>query len=416
MAKEFSREIVKVLEKRILEKRKFIQVVAGPRQVGKTTAIKQLLAKNLIFAKRYSVDTLNAAGGNWIDTIWEEMRAEMTERGETEGLLVIDEIQKIQNWSEYVKKNWDEDSWNDLGLKVIILGSSRLLLQRGLSESLMGRFELNYVGHWSYQEMRAAFGVTPEQYAWFGGYPGAAEYITQGDEQRFKDYVSNAIVEASLNNDVMSLTDIRKPVLLKRLFEFATSYSSQILSYNKILGQLNEPGNTSTLSHYLRLLDQAGLVVGLDTYSKKLVKTRAASPKFQAHNTALISSGQQTQTFQDAVTDPVYWGRVVESVVGAHLLAEVNRQHNIKLFYWRDGSDEMDFVLQSGDEIVGIEVKSKVSERVPRNIAIFQERFPEAKTMLVGSDGMDWKKFITMSGEDIFRFVGYRQNIKRKVE
>jgi predicted AAA+ superfamily ATPase len=406
MAKEFERDIVKTLEKRVLEKRKFIQVVAGPRQVGKTTAIKQLLTKNLIFAKRYSVDALNASGGKWIDMVWEEMRSEMTERGEKEGLLVIDEIQKIQNWSEYVKKNWDEDSWNDFNLKVVILGSSRLLLQKSLSESLMGRFELNYVGHWSYQEMHTAFGVSPEQFAWFGGYPGAAEYINQTDEQRFKDYVSNAIVEASLNNDVISLTDIRKPVLLKRLFEFAASYSSQILSYNKILGQLSEPGNTSTLAHYLQLLDQAGLVAGLDTCSKKLVKVRASSPKFQVHNTALISAGQQTQTFKGVITDPVYWGRVVESVVGAHLLAETSKKPSVKLFYWRDGNDEMDFVLKSGDRVIGIEVKSKISERSPHNITVFEKHFPEAKTLLVGGDGMDWKKFIIMSVEDIFRLVG----------
>jgi predicted AAA+ superfamily ATPase len=215
----------------------------------------------------------------------------------------------------------------------------------------------------------------------------------------------NAIVEASLNNDVISLTNIRKPVLLKRLFEFAASYSSQILSYNKILGQLDEPGNTSTLAHYLQLLDQAGLVAGLDTYSKKLVKTRAASPKFQVHNTALISSGQQTRTFKDALADPVYWGRVVESAVGAHLLAETSKKRSVKLYYWRDGNDEMDFVLKSGEKVVGIEVKSKVTERSPRNIMIFKEKFSEAKTLLVGGDGLDWKKFITMSVEDIFRFV-----------
>jgi predicted AAA+ superfamily ATPase len=405
MVKEFERDIVNILAKRVVEKRKFIQVVAGPRQVGKTTAIKQLLAKNLIFAKHYSVDALNASSGSWIDTVWEETRSEMVERGEKDGLLIIDEIQKISNWSEYVKKNWDEDSWNDFNLKVVILGSSRLLLQQGLSESLMGRFELNYVGHWSFQEMKAAFGLTPEQFAWFGGYPGAAEYTKQADEQRFKDYVLNAIVEASLNNDVISLTNIRKPVLLKRLFEFAASYSSQILSYNKILGQLDEPGNTSTLAHYLQLLDQAGLVAGLDTYSKKLVKTRAASPKFQVHNTALISSGQQTRTLKDALADPVYWGRVVESAVGAHLLAETSKKRGVKLYYWRDGNDEMDFVLKSGEKVVGIEVKSKVTERSPRNIMIFKEKFSEAKTLLVGGDGLDWKKFITMSIEDIFRFV-----------
>jgi predicted AAA+ superfamily ATPase len=399
-AQQYERDLLKTLRRRVLEERRFIQVVAGPRQIGKTTLLQQLVAENLIFSKYYSLDAVTGADGAWLDMVWENMRIAMRDQGETEGLLILDEIQKISNWSEYVKKNWDEDTRSGIKLKIILSGSSRLLLQQGLGESLMGRFELNYLGHWSYREMHTAFGLTPEQYVWFGGYPGAAALIH--DEPRFKDYVLNAIIESSISKDVLSLTRINKPALLRNLFEFAAVYSSQILSYTKMLGQLSETGNTTTLSFYLQLLDQAGLAAGLDVYSPKLVKTRAASPKLQVHNTALIAAEQQTMLFNDVLNDPVYWGRLVESAVGAHLLGEISKKRSVKLYYWRDGNVEIDFVLKSGEAVIGIEVKSKIAERAPHNLQVFQERFPGARTILVGGDGLTWQKFLTMSIEQIF--------------
>ena len=394
------RSLLGTLEKKILEKRKFIQVVAGPRQVGKTTLVNQLVAKNLIFSESYAVDGVLNSDGTWINAIWEKMRADMRERGEVDGLLVIDEIQKISNWSEYVKMNWDIDSKNGLNLKLIILGSSRLLLQQGLSESLFGRFEMNYLGHWSFAEMHEAFDIDEEQYIWFGGYPGAVDLIS--DEARFKSYIANAVIESTLNRDILVLTNIRKPALLSRLLELGSAYSSQILSYNKILGQLNEKGNTSTLAYYVKLLDQSGLVAGLDAYSKKLLKIRASSPKFQVYDTALISASNQMMSFAEAKSDTDYWGRMVESAIGAHLLSLVASNPTVKIFYWREDDNEVDFVLKSGDKIVGIEVKSGVENRIPTGLRSFSKTFSSARTILVGADGMDYRKFLRLSLEQIF--------------
>jgi len=253
----------------------------------------------------------------WIRQQWERARLLLQKEGASKGLLVIDEAQKIDNWSEWVKREWDTDTQNRLPLHVIILGSSRLLLHKGLSESLAGRFEASYLGHWSYAEMRDAFGFEADQYVWFGGYPGAAALVQE--EERWKSYVSAALIEASISKDVLMLTQVNKPALMKRLFELGCQFSGQMLSYTKILSQLQDAGNTTTLPHYLDLLHQAGLLSGLQKFSPQTVRQRASSPKFQVHNSALLSA-QQALSFEQVRAEPTEWGRWVESAVGAHLL------------------------------------------------------------------------------------------------
>ena len=313
--------------------------------------------------------------------------------GYEEGLLVFDEIQKIPGWSEEVKRNWDADTKNHVNIKLIILGSSRLLVQKGLSEALTGRFELNYLGHWSYPEMRDAFGFSPEQYVWFGGYPGAAEYTN--DETRFKNYVLNSIIEPSISNDILMMETITKPALLRQLFDLAISYSAQILSYNKMLGQLQDAGNTTTLAHYLDLLGQAGLITGLEGYSARPIKTRRTSPKFQVHNSALFSA-LHTESFNEARMSPDFWGRVVEGALGAHLISALQQIPNARLYYWREGNQEVDFVIKQGVRITGIEVKTTSGFGA---LSAFTKNFPEAKPILVGDDGIDYSLFLSTSLE-----------------
>lgn len=238
------------LTNRIREPKKFIQVVVGPRQVGKTTVITQLIQKQESAYYFVSADAVAASNGSWLQQQWEIARLKMADANEF--LLVIDEIQKVVNWSETVKLLWDTDSRNKLNLKVILLGSSRLLLQQGLTESLAGRFEIMYMGHWSFDEMQQAFGWSVQQYVWFGGYPGSADLIT--NEERWKLYVQHSLIETSISKDILMLTRVDKPALMKRLFELGCFYSGQILSFNKILGQLQDAGNTTTLSHYLSTL------------------------------------------------------------------------------------------------------------------------------------------------------------------
>jgi predicted AAA+ superfamily ATPase len=271
----------------------------------------------------------------------------MRANGAREALLIIDEIQSIDNWSAFVKKNWDSDSFNGVNIKVIILGSSRALLKQGLSESLLGRFELNVLGHWSFSEMRDTFGFTPEQYVYFGAYPGAVKFI--GDEARFKEYIQNSIIESVVSKDVLQLTKVNKPALLRQLANIGISYSSQIVSYNKLLGGFSDAGNTTTLSHYIQLLDEAGIVSGLQKYSRKDIVLRQSIPKFQVHNQSLYTA-LQPLSLKSVMSDSTLWGRFVESAVGTHLIAEKSRLNNGKIWYWRESEGrntyEVDFIFE----------------------------------------------------------------------
>ncbi|MCL2720910.1 MAG: ATP-binding protein [Treponema sp.] len=396
---EFKRALFKTLEERIKGKRKFIQVIAGPRQTGKTTLVRQLFKEIKIFSSFHSADDTAEVGSVWIDQIWESLRLQMQIKKAKEAVLFIDEIQKISNWSECVKKNWDRDTADGCKLKLIILGSSRLLLEDGLSESLLGRFEMNYLGHWTYSEMKKAFSFTSRQYVWFGSYPGAADLVK--NENRFKNYIRNSVVEPSLSRDILMTTKISKPALLRQLFEIGTQYSAFILSFNKMLGQLTDAGNTTTLARYLTLLGQAGLIAGLNKYSKKPIIEKLSIPKLQVYNTALTTS-LRTESFIEAQSDPVFWGHMIESSVGAYLINQANEFPDIKLFYWREKNAEMDFVVKYGKKIFGIEVKSNTEKINAKSRQLFLTRFPGARLILIGKSGISYEEFILASLPELF--------------
>ena len=380
------------LIKRINEPRRFIQVLYGPRQVGKTTLILQFLSKMATESMYETADTVTAADAKWLQTIWETARIKLKLSGSKDFILVIDEIQKINNWSETVKKLWDEDSRTGSNIKVILLGSSSLLIQKGLTESLAGRFEKTYIGHWAYAEMQSAFGWNINQYLYFGGYPGAASLIEE--EKRWKSYIVDSLIETSVSKDILMLTRVDKPALLKRLFEIGVTYSGQILSFTKILGQLFDAGNTTTLAHYLSLLSNCGLLGGLDKFSGSMVKKRASSPKFQVYNNALISAYLKSdflQTFQE----PDLWGRIVESAVGTHLMGCLIPE-NYKLYYWREGDSEVNFVIEYGEKLLGLEVKSGIST-TNKGIYKFLSQYPSAKTIFVGTGGIPIEEFLKVN-------------------
>jgi uncharacterized protein len=392
----FERSHLQTLINRINEPRRFVQVVMGPRQIGKTTLITQLVGKVKIGYHFISADAVAATNTAWLEQQWETARIKMDLGGTEEFLLVIDEIQKIANWSEMVKLQWDADTRNRRNLKVILLGSSRLLLQKGLTESLAGRFESTYMGHWSYEEMHQAFGWDANQYVWFGGYPGSAELIN--DEDRWKKYVKESLIETSISKDILMLTRVDKPALMKRLFEAGCLYSGQILSFNKVLGQLQEAGNTTTLSHYLELMDTAGLLAGIEKYSKNTIHKKSSSPKFQVHNTALISS-QKNESFEEIQAKPDEWGRMVESSVGAHLLNH-SLTEGFGLYYWREGNDEVDFVMEQ-KKLLGIEVKSGGSGTA-KGMTVFQKKFKPDKVLLIGNVGLSWQDLLKMNPVNLF--------------
>ena len=382
------RSQLQLVVSRIKEERRFMQVLAGPRQVGKTTLVLQLLEEPGIQGFYVAADDISGIGLAWIEMQWETARQRMKLAGADSYVLIIDEIQKIPNWSETVKRLWDSDSRENVPLHVILLGSSRLLLQTGMTESLAGRYETMYISHWSLAEMREAFGWSADQYAWYGGFPGAASLIS--DETRWKNYVSNSLAETSISRDILMMSRVDKPALMRRLFDLGCSYSGQMLSFNKILGQLLDAGNTTTLSHYLDLLDSAGLLGGLEKFSRDTVRKRSSSPKFQVHNTAFVSALHPLD-FEMIVKEREKWGRIVESAVGAHLINNAYSQ-GYSLFYWREGNYEVDFVLEHKGRIVAMEAKSGHSLRTAGMVQ-FRKHYPDSKIMLVGKDGIPWEEF-----------------------
>lgn len=384
----FQRPQAAVLAERLAEPRRFLQVVAGPRQVGKSTLVQQVTDQLGQPVRYVSADEPTLRGTDWISQQWEAARLEAT--GKAGAVLVFDEVQKIPAWSETVKRLWDEDTRKKRPLKVVLLGSAPLLIAQGLTESLAGRFETLRLPHWSLPEMREAFGWSLEQYLYFGGYPGAAPLIK--DPARWSRYIADSLIETSISRDVLLLTRVDKPALLRRLFELACRYSGQILSYTKMLGQLQDAGNTTTLAHYLDLLAGAGMVCGLPKYTGDAARTRGSSPKLQVLNTALMTVTTGV-SLEEARSDREFHGRLVESAVGAHL-ANAAAAGECELFYWRDRGQEVDFIVRSRNRLVAIEVKSGRAPQAHSGTAAFSEAFKMRRTLLVGGDGVSVENFL----------------------
>ncbi len=378
------------LLKRLKEKRRFLQVLAGPRQVGKTTLVRQVMETAKIPAHYASADEPTLRDRTWLEQQWDIARLKAGEN-KSGALLVLDEIQKIPDWSSVVKLLWDADTHSGVHLKVVLLGSAPLLIQSGLTESLAGRFEVIAVPHWSFPEMRDAFGWNLEQYIFYGAYPGAAELIDS--PERWRRYIQDSLIETTISRDILLLTRVDKPALLRRLFHLGCAYSGQILSYQKMIGQLTDAGNTVTLAHYLELLQGAGMLAGLAKYSHGQVRQRGSSPKLQVLNTALMSA-QDQHSITEARQDGNYWGRIVESCIGAHLFNS-SLGTDISVTYWRERNHEVDFVLQKGKTVVAIEVKSGGRRESLPGMEAFARQFKPKRQLLVGGQGIPLEDFLS---------------------
>lgn len=388
----YQRAFVQTILNRLREERGRIQVVVGPRQVGKTFAVEQALRQ---YAGSYDYRLAEGLGLNpagWLENEWNAARMKAAKGAH---LLVIDEIQKLQGWSEVVKRLWDEDTFNHVPLKVVLLGSSRLLLQKGLAESLMGRFEVLEADHWSYAEMREAFGFSLEDYILLGGYPGAAAF--RDDEPRWRAYLKESIVEPSIAKDILQLENIAKPALMHQLFILGCNYSGRILSYQKMLGQLQDVGNATTLANYLRLLNEAGLLCGLEKFYEEVVRVKASSPKLSVRNTALMTA-LLPWSWNELRSRGDLWGRSVESAVGAHLLMTA-KPDGVEALYWNVGAKEVDFVLRKGDRLAALEVKSADADSIS-GMKEFKAKYPRAKSYLIGGQGMPLEEFFTHRAAD----------------
>jgi predicted AAA+ superfamily ATPase len=396
----FLRPISNVLFERLNEPRRFIQALIGPRQTGKTTIASQIGSSMNIISHYASADEPVLRDREWIEQQWEMARLRL-ESGNKQGnvVLVLDEVQKVTGWSETVKRLWDEDTGNELPLHVVILGSSQLLMQQGLTESLAGRFEIIPITHWSFSEMRDAFGWEVDQYLYFGGYPGAVALIQ--DQERWRRYIIDSLIETTVSRDVLLMRRVDKPALLRRVFELGCVYSSQILSYQKMLGQLQDAGNTTTLAHYLTLLEGAGLLMGLQKYAGQKVRRRSSSPKLLVLNTGLMSA-LSALSFGEAKKQPDFWGRLVESSIGS-ALANGIRGRSVELWYWSSRNREVDFVLSRGNTVIAIEVKSSRKKASLPGMEAFSKDFKVKKKLLVGSHGIPLETFFSVPIEEWFK-------------
>lgn len=392
----YRRSQFETLKGRIGEPRRFMQVVAGPRQVGKSTLVGQVLDEVSIPHATEVADAVAPTDSDWIHRIWEAARLTMSLRRLEEYLLVIDEVQKIENWSEVVKREWDADTRNRVNLKVVLLGSSRLLLKRGLSESLAGRYELIRMPHWSLREMRDAFGVTVDEYIYYGGYPGPSNLMK--DERRWRKYIKDSLVAPAIEKDVIMTSNIYKPALMKQLFELGCGYSAEILSLTKLMGQLQDAGNVTTLAGYLGILDECALLTGLQKYARDEARKRGSVPKFQVYNNALLTAYKGRGFITDR-TETRAWGRWVESAVGAHLLSMAD-ELGYDVYYWRepyrmkdDKDREVDFVIVSGGEVTAIEVKSGL-RGMNSGLPAFAEAFHPRRSFVVGTGGVSLEDFL----------------------
>ena len=393
----YKRADFQTIKSRLEENRRFIQVVMGPRQVGKSTVVKQVLKELDIPYQMFSADNVPATNSGWIANCWEATRSLQKNKGYEGIVLVIDEIQKITNWSEAVKKEWDNDTFHDRNIKVLLLGSSRVLLEKGLSESLAGRFEEIRMSHWSYTEMKECFGFTLDQYIYYGGYPGAATLINDAD--RYQQYIQSGIVDATINKDILMDTPISKPALLRQTFELGSAYSGQLLSLNKMLGALQDAGNTATLAGYIHLLDESGLLCGLQKYSIDTARRKASIPKLQVYNNALKMI-YNPLTFEEAITNRQAWGHIFESAIGAYLVSQ-SFVHRFEVFYWRERNDEVDFILRKKGSVIAIEIKSN-AEKQTCGLESFKKLFSPKTAFIVGDGGISAEEFLSMDIRKLF--------------
>ena len=391
----YSRPVLEEIKSRIDHSKGLIQVITGPRQVGKTTLVKQLFQSAQWTGIYHVVEGSVAYDSGWIEALFNDAVIRQR-RAHQPVILAIDEIQKIPNWSETIKRLYDQQKFRgETSVQLILLGSSHWLMQRGLSESLAGRFEQWDIGHWTFTELQQCFDISPEEYVYFGAYPGAMEM--RKEESRWKAYVLNSLIEPVITKDVLLLERIEKPAVLRKVFELGSLYSGQILSYTKLLGQLQDAKNTTTVAHYLELLQRAGLLEGLQKFSRDNARRRSSSPKWQVMNNALLSAISGVD-FKSVKSQPALWGKWVESAVGCHLIA--HRGADLQMYYWNESNAEVDYVLKWNDKVIGIEVKSARGKVTGLN-QIMKQINPH-KDYQLDERSLSWQQFIMMDPRELF--------------
>ena len=365
----FQRAFVTQLAQRFTAVQPFIQVVVGPRQVGKTTGVRQLLAQGPWPHHYANADDVLVSDRSWLLEHWQQALLQ----GEG-ALLVVDEIQKVANWPETIKALWDAKPGR---LRVLLLGSSALEIHAGATESLAGRFELLRVHHWTYAELKAAFDYDLPRYLTFGGYPGAVSL--EHDPDRWYAYMKDAIVEAVIGKDILQSHKVTNPALFRQAFQILCAYPAQEISYTKLLGQLQDRGNTDLIKHYIALYGGAFMLHALQKYSPRAWLTRSSSPKMLPACPALFSMVAGVNVSKNTEER----GRAFELAVGAELVQQPGQ-----VFYWRERNDEVDFVYQDRAALYAIEVKSG-RKKSAKGLDAFLAQVPHALRVIVSPENFE---------------------------
>lgn len=382
------RKQVNILLGRMQEPRRFIQIIIGPRQVGKSTALSQALRKQVLPFVFARADAAQPASRAWLRAQWAEARSLITNNNSS-AILVIDEVQKIYQWSEEVKALWDEDSFDGIDLRVFLCGSSSLLLSKEMNESLMGRFELIKMTHWNYSECAEAFGLSLNEYLLFGGYPGALGL--RNDPARWVSYMNDSIIGSTISNDILMTESVAKPALLQALFKLGTAYSGREISYRKLMGQLDDAGNATTIAHYLDLLGKARMLAAIPKYGDKEITVRNSTPRLMVYDTSLITASAITGR-GDLVQDHSKRGHMIESAVGAYLLGKESLGE-LNVFWWRENNSETDFVVRKNGATIAVEVKSGANTNIA-GTADFLKKHPKAERIVVGPKDDSIERFL----------------------
>ncbi|PIR24996.1 MAG: hypothetical protein COX62_05900 [Deltaproteobacteria bacterium CG_4_10_14_0_2_um_filter_43_8] len=363
MKTSFELPFVKTLHERLLEKKPKIQVILGPRQVGKTTGLLQCLKKLKQPQHYISADDVLSASSSWILEQWQAAQSKGTNT-----ILAIDEIQKIPQWSETIKKLWDEQTHQKKNsLKIILMGSSSLQMQKGLTESLTGRFELIHVPHWNYYESNQIHKMNLQDYLKYGGYPGSYDYLK--NKERWKTFLKDSIIETVIGKDILMFSQVRSPALFRQAFEILCFYPAREISYNKLLGQLQEKGNVELVKHYIELYAGAYLIKTLEKYSNKAVLRKGSSPKILPLCPALVQFARPEESEQT--------GRLFELAVGLEC-----KRFPGKLFYWRQGNNEVDYIYQEEGKLFAIEVKSG-RKKTHSGLDAFAKQFKKVHPLII---------------------------------
>ena len=363
MTATYVRPFVSTLALRLAGQKPLIQVLNGPRQVGKTTGVRQLMAQGAWPHHYANADDVLVSDRQWLLEHWQQ--ALLLGDG---ALLVIDEIQKVVNWPETIKALWDAQPGR---LRLLLLGSSALQIQAGVTESLAGRFELLRVHHWTFAELQTAFDYDLPRYLAFGGYPGAVGL--EHDTDRWYAYMKDSIVEAVIGKDILQSHKVANPALFRQAFQILCAYPAQEISYTKLLGQLQDRGNTNLVKHYIDLYGGAFLLHALQKFSPKAWLARSSSPKMLPACPALFSMAAGVNVLQNAEQR----GRAFELAVGAELVQQPGQ-----VFYWRERNDEVDFVYQYREAMYAIEVKSG-RKKSAKGLEAFCAKVPEALRVII---------------------------------